>query len=169
MIRKSKRKGFSKVWSHKVKKIFMFFFFFNLSIFYFNFDFVQYDVNQVWWNSVKHGGCLYALFWTWLQIRKHNLFLEDTNTYEVSNLTTIKKNIPSTNFSKTLNEPKNLDISHRTPPYNPNLIWPPTQNPQTRHLLRPIISSIDSATHKIAHVIAKLLTPAIRHNQPLTH
>ena len=65
-------------------------------------------------------------------IDKINSLLEDTNTYEISNLTHISKNIASFNkFFKKLKEPKNLNIPHQ-PPYNPNIIWP-THNPQTRH------------------------------------
>ena len=53
-----------------------------------------------------------------------------------------------------------MDIPHRIPLYDPNIIRP-TQNPQTRHPLRPIISSIGSTIHKIAHTIAKILTPLL--------
>ena len=44
-----------------------------------------------------------------------------------------------------------------TPPYNTYIIWP-TQNPQTKHPLQPIISSIGGTVLKIARPIAETLT-----------
>ena len=60
-------------------------------------------------------------------------------------------------FKKLVKNKKNMDITHRPLPNNSNIIWPT----QTRHPLRPIISSVCHATHKIAHAIAKILTPLL--------
>ena len=58
-----------------------------------------------------------------LYVDKINSLFEDTNTYKISNLIIINKNIITfNNFQKTPNEPKTRDIPHRTPPYNPNIL-----------------------------------------------
>ena len=59
-------------------------------------------------------------------VGKINSLLENMNTYEISNLTTMNKihhRLQQT-FQKTHKELKILDIPHRTPPYNTNIIWP---------------------------------------------
>ena len=91
-------------------------------------------------------------------VDKINSLLEGTNAYEISNLITINKNITSFNkLLKNLVKNENTWTSLIEYPNNPNIIWL-TQNPQINPL-RPIISSIGSATHKIARAIAKILPP----------
>ena len=75
----------------------------------------------------KSGGFVMMLKQRYVD--KINSLLEDTNTYEISNQTTIKKDIIS---FKNLVKNKKPDIPHRIPPYNLNIMWP-TQNPQTKH------------------------------------
>ena len=68
---------------------------------------------------------------------KINSFLEDTNTYEISNQSIInKKTLPaSKSFQKlTKSKKKNLDTPHRTPPNNPTLYGlPKTHKPDTTY------------------------------------
>ena len=102
----------------------------------------------------------------------HSIF-DDTNTYEVSNLITTNRTLShSTNSKKTRHKQNNLDYLPKIStlydlpkiPTLYNLPKIPTlyELPKIykpNNPLRPIISSIDFATHKIAHAIAKILTP----------
>ena len=84
--------------------------------------------------------------------------------------TTINKDITSFNklFKKTRKEPKNPGhpLSNTTLESQYYMVYPKSTNKTPP--LRPIISSIGSATYIIARVTTKILTPPSRHNQPLT-
>ena len=101
---------------------------------------------------------------------KINSFLEDTDTYEISNLTTISQHIIPFNklFKKLINNQKIWTSVIEHHPSIPTLYGLPKIH-KPRYPLRPIISSIGRATHKIARAIAEILIPPTRHNQPLTH
>ena len=97
---------------------------------------------------------------------KINSLLEDTNIYKISNPTTINKGIIPSNKLEKKNSRRTKYPGHPSNPTNPTLDGLlKIHKPNTS--LRPIISSIGSATHEIACALAKILT-STRHNQPLT-
>ena len=104
----------------------------------------------------KSGGVI--IMYKQRYIDKINSILEDTNTYQISNLTTINKNITSFNqpFKKLIKNQKTWTSLIEHYPTIPILYGlPKIHKPDTP--LWPIISSISITTHKKARAIAKIL------------